>query len=258
MNQELKLKDKVALITGAGSGIGRAAALLFAKEGAKVVVADYYPKGGEETVRLIKEQGGEALFVGADVSKAYEAERMVKTAIEVYGRLDILYNNAGVMGPNSSLIECSEEEWDRFLDINLKGTFLCSKYAIPEMVKSGGGSIINTGSEMGMVGCDGAPAYSASKAGVINLTRSMASEYTQSGIRVNCINPGTIETHPHSLEENRRLIARVCPSGRMGKPEEVAYVALFLASDEASFVSGANIEVGGGAPLCRVPKKRYV
>jgi NAD(P)-dependent dehydrogenase (short-subunit alcohol dehydrogenase family) len=253
-----RLRDKVAIITGAGSGIGRAASLLFANEGARVAVVDCYRAGGEETTKLVKKSKGEAIFIEADVSKVSDAERLVRTAVEIYGKLDILYNNAGIMKPNRALVECSEEEWDKFLDVNLKGTFLCSKFAIPEMVKSGGGSIINTGSEMGLVGCDGAPAYSASKAGVISLTRSMASEYTQSNIRVNCINPGTIETHPRSSEETRQVIARVCPSGRMGKPEEVAYLALFLASDESSFISGASIEVGGGAPLCRVPIKRYI
>jgi NAD(P)-dependent dehydrogenase (short-subunit alcohol dehydrogenase family) len=258
MKHVRRLQNKVAIITGAGSGIGRAAALLFSKEGAKVVVADCDHKGGEDTTKLVEKLGGKAIFIETDVSNASEAERLVRNTVQKFGRLDILYNNAGIMKPQKPLLECSEEEWDRFFDVNLKGTFLCSKYAIPEMVRGGGGSIINTGSEMGLVGCDGAPAYSASKAGVISLTRSMASEYTQSSVRVNCINPGTIETRPRSSGETRQLVTRVCPSGRMGKTSEVAYVALFLASDDASFVSGANIEVGGGAPLCRVPRKRYI
>ncbi len=257
MSSRLRLKDKVAIITGAGSGIGKAAALLFASEGAKVVVADCVSNAGKETVGLIGKHGYEATFVRANISSAYDALNIVKRAVETYGRLDILYNNAGIVG-GSSLVDCSEEEWDRFLDTNLKGTFLCSKYAILEMAKRGKGSVINTGSEMGMIGCDGAAAYCASKAGVINLTRSMASEYTQSGIRVNCISPGTVATRSRSPDENQQIVSRVCPSGRLGQPEEIAYVALFLASDESSFISGANIEVGGGAPLCRVPKKKYL
>ena len=193
------------------------------------------------------------------MSKATDAERMVKATVEKYGKLDILHNNAAFLSRKQKpLIECSEEEWDRFIDTNLKGTFLCSKYAIPEMVKSGGGAIINMGSEMGMVGCDGAPAYSVSKAGIIHLTKCMASEYALSGIRVNSISPGTIETHPISPEDKPKIIKRVCPSGRVGEPEEVAYTALFLASDEASFITGSNVEVGGGAPLVRVPRKRYL
>ena len=188
MSQKLRLQGKVSIITGAGSGMGRAAAILFAKEGSKVVLAEYVPKAGKETVRLVRESGCEAVFIETDVSKASSVESMVKGVIQAYGRLDVLYNNAGVVLVKP-LTDTTEEEWNRMMDINLKGTFLCSKYAIPEMIKVGGGSIINVGSELGLVGSSNFGAYSSAKGGVIALTRSMASEYALRRIRVNCICP---------------------------------------------------------------------
>ena len=244
-----KLDGKVALITGAGSGIGRATALLFAKEGAKVVVADYVPVGGQETVRMIKEAGGEAIFVEADVSKASDVERMVKTAVDAYGRIDILYNNAGITRA-APTAETTEEEWDLVLDINLKGVFLGSKYAIPVMLNQGGGVIINTASIAGISGFRGMSAYCASKAAVILLTKTMALEYGRQNIRVNCICPGVIQTAMTKAWNPDETVQQVPPRGqpvkRGGQPEEIARAALYLASDDSSFVTGAALVVDGG------------
>lgn len=244
----MRLKDKVAVITGAGVGIGREAALLFSREGAKVVVADIAPETGEETAQLIKQRGGEAIFVRADVSKASDAERLVSETIARYGRLDILYNNAGVLGKVASVGDATEEDWDRVISINLKGVFLCSKYAVGEMVQGGGGVIINSASTMGLVGLPGNTAYSASKGGVIQFTKTMALEYAASHIRVNCICAGWIDTPMNANLDERVLkwTVRETPIGRLGKPEEVAQAALYLASDESSFVTGTALVIDGG------------
>jgi NAD(P)-dependent dehydrogenase (short-subunit alcohol dehydrogenase family) len=243
-----RLKDKVATVTGGGSGIGREIALLFAREEAKVVVADCAAEAGEETVRQIRESGGEAIFIKADVSQAGDAERMVRKTIEKYGRLDILCNNAGILGEVAAVGEATEENWDRVISVNLKSVFLCSRYAVREMIKSGGGVIINSASTMGFVGLPGNTAYSASKGGIIQFTKTMSLEYASSNIRVNCICAGWIDTPMNvNLEESIiRWTVRETPMGRLGKPEEVAQAALYFASDESSFVTGTTLVVDGG------------
>jgi len=243
-----KLDGKVAIITGAGSGMGRAAAVLFAKEGAKVVVADWAVEAGKETVRMIKEAGGEAIFVKADVSKAEDVKKMVKTSVDTYGKLDVLYNNAGIGCEVAPIAECTEDNWDKTIAVNLKGVFLGMKYAIPEMLKSGGGSIINTASQAARRCHPNLSPYNASKGGVISLTRGTAIEYATKNIRINCICPGAVAT-PLLLGFNPRLLERMksaIPLGRYAQPEEVAQLALFLASDESSFINGADLVIDGG------------
>lgn len=243
-----KLNGKVAIITGAGSGIGRATALLFAREGAKVVIADIDDVGGKETLKMIKDGGGEAIFVHADVSNAEDVKNMVKTAVDKYGGLHIIFNNAGIGGEMKDTANYPEEVFDKVIEVNLKGVWLGIKYAVPEILKSGGGSIINTASAGGLVGFPGVSAYCASKAGVVALTKVAALEYAKLNIRVNCIAPAVIKTPlsdkltPEMAEAQIQLV----PMGRMGKPEEVAKVALFLASDDSSFVTGHVLSVDGG------------
>ena len=253
-----KLDGKVALITGAGSGMGQATAYLFAQEGAKVGVVDIAPAGGQETLVLIKDYArGEAVFIEADVSKAADAERMVKTVVDTYGRLDILYNNAGISHPMALMADITEEDWDRIIDVNLKGVFLGSKYAIPVMIDQGGGVIINTASSTGVIGMAGLSVYTASKGGIVLLTKSMALDYAVKNIRVNCICPGIIMTQmaqrqfeglpvPDDPEEIRKMIQSLAPlGGFFGPPDAVAQAALYLASDDASYVSGAALMVDG-------------
>jgi NAD(P)-dependent dehydrogenase (short-subunit alcohol dehydrogenase family) len=243
-----KLAGKVALITGAGSGIGRATALLFAREGARIVVSDVVPQGGNETVDMIKKSGGQAVFVESDVSRWADVQKMVATTLDAYGQLDILYNNAGIMGKYIMTADTPEEVWDRIVDINLKGVFLGSKCVIPVMLRQGGGVIVNTASTAGMIGLPGLPAYCASKAAVIQLTKTMALEYADKNIRVNCICPGGITTpmaagydadNPPPFKQSQAM-------RRFGQPEEVAKVALYLASDDSSFVTGTSAVVDGG------------
>ena len=244
-----RLKNKVAIVTGGGSGIGRATCLLFAREGAKVVVADYVAEGGNETVKQIKTAGGEAVFVQADVSKSADVQNMIGATVRNYGRVDILFNNAGIEGPSSKLANLQEEDWDRVIAIDLTSVFLGIKYVIPEMVKQGGGVILSTASVAGMVGFPGSGAYAAAKAGVINLTRLAALEYADKNIRVNCICPGVIETPMVDRVvggRSRERIVRTEPVGRLGRPEEIANAALFLASDESSFATGAPFIIDGG------------
>jgi len=248
-----KLDGKVALITGAGSGMGQATALLFASEGAKVGIVDYVTKEGQNTVGMIKEAGGEAIFIQADISKATDTERMVETIVETYGRLDILHNNAGISQRMVPTAETTEEEWNRIIDVNLKGVFLGSKYAIPVMLKQGGGVIINTSSASGLEGWAGLGAYTASKGGVVLLTKTMALDYAGHNIRVNCICPGFIHTPmmdrqlPKDPQAKQAVTMRIqSPMGRVGQPQEIAKAALYLASDDSSYVTGAVLVVDGG------------
>lgn len=246
------LDGKVALVTGGSSGIGRASALGFAREGARVVVADRAVDGGEETVRMIRESGSDAIFVRVDVSKALEVEEMVGKTIEAYGRLDCAFNNAGVNTTTRTLThEYREEEWDRVIGVNLKGVWLCMKHEIIEMLKQGTGSIVNTSSIYGLVSAAGTSAYTASKHGVAGLTKASALEYASQGIRVNAVCPGYIRTPmvESVIDANPGLeewfISRE-PVGRLGTPQEVAEAVVWLCSDAASFVTGLIMPVDGG------------
>ncbi len=240
-----RLDEKVALITGAGSGIGRAGAYLFASEGARVAVVDCVATGGRETVRSIEESGGEATFVEADVSRAADVERMISRVMDTYGRLDILYNNAGIQGPVAPTAEVEEEDWDETLNINLKSAFLSCRRTIPLMLRQGGGVIINTSSTMGLGGKARIAPYCVSKAGIIVLTKTMAAEYARQNIRVNCICPGVIET-PMGRPSIARVRMDLIPQGKAGQPEDVARAALYLASDDAAYVTGTVLVVDGG------------
>lgn len=241
-----KLDGKVALITGAGSGIGRATSILFAKEGAKIGVADNVPAGAEETVKLIEEAGGEAIAITADVSKVSDVENMVKAVVDAYGRLDILFNNAGISAVNRAFTaDLSIEDWDTVININLRGVFLGCKFAIPHMLKNGGGSIISTSSVNGLRAATTIAPYCASKAGVINLMRTVAAEYGQQGIRANAICPGVIETGMTQEFVPLFDFSYIC-QGRSGQPDEIAQAVLFLASDDSSYVTGAAIPIDGG------------
>ena len=244
------VQGKIALVTGGGSGIGRATALKLAKEGAKVMIADYVPEGGERTVRMIEEAGGEASFVAADVSVTKQVEAMVAKTIASYGHIDCAFNNAGIEGRMANTVECTEETWDRTIAINLKGVWLCMKYEIPQMLKQGGGTIVNTASIAGLVGFEGLPAYNASKGGVVQLTRTAALEFATKNIRVNCVCPGVIRTPMvERLLDNRSFTEEQLnagePVGRMGKPEEIAEGVLWLLSDASSFVTGHPLVVDG-------------
>lgn len=243
-----KLDDRVAIVTGAGSGIGRATALLFADEGAKVVVADWHE---EEGGRVAAEIGEAGVFVKVDVSQPQQVEAMVRTAVEKFGRLDVIFNNAGIEGEQAPTADCTLENWERVIGVNLTGTFLGMKYAIPAMLKNGGGVIINNASVAGIVGFPGIPAYAASKGGVVLMTKTVALEYAKEGIRANVICPGVIwtpmvERFTAGSEETRAILEASEPIGRFGQPEEVARLALFLASDDSSFCTGAPFVVDGG------------
>ena len=246
------MQDKVALVTGASSGIGRATALVFAREGAKVVVADLNVVGGQETVQLVKAAGGEAVFVETDVSQAASVEAMVQTAVDTYGRLDCAHNNAGVEGVLSRTAEQTEQDWGPVIRINLKGVWLCMKYELPHMVQQGSGAIVNTASGAGLIGVKRMAAYVASKHGVIGLTKTAALEYAKSGVRVNAVCPGVIQTAMVERVSGRRpdvlekMIAAE-PIGRSGQPEEIAESVVWLCSDAASFVTGHAMAVDGGA-----------
>ena len=246
------LDGRVALVTGGGSGIGRASSLAYARDGAKVVIVDVNVEGGEETVQSIKEAGGEAILVHADVSKAVEVQQIVDRTVEAYGRLDCAFNNAGVSGRSrGTMVDHSEEEWDRVIGINLKGVWLCMKAQIPQMLKQGGGAIVNNASVAGLVGIRRTSAYVAAKHGVVGLTKAAALEYAESGIRVNAVCPGYINTplvrsvfdQLEGMEEE--VIARH-PLGRLGEPHEIAEAVVWLSSDAASFVTGHTMTVDGG------------
>lgn len=244
-----QFENKVALVTGAGSGIGRAAALAFAREGARVVVVDIAEVGGMETVKLIEEGGGQAIFARCDVSSRHDVEAMVKRTVETYGRLDCAFNNAGA-GVLTSTTDCTEEAFDLAVRVNLKGGWLCMKYEILQMEKQGGGAIVNTASAAGVVAQQGHSPYSGAKAGLIQLTKVAALESGEKGIRVNAVSPGPIRTPMlEPLLNDPRIkehITKNVPMHRAGTPEEVAATALFLCSDAASFVNGAIVPVDGG------------
>src|SRR5437773_8032229 len=248
----MRLKDKIALITGAGSGIGREAALLFAKEGAAVVVVDLAEAPGRETTRAIEAVGGRALFVRADVSKAADAEGMVAAAEKAYGRLNVLFNNAGIFpAADGSVTGTDEEIWDLVMRVNLKGVFLGCKYGIPALLRAGGGSIINTASFVAVVGAATAQiAYTASKGGVLAMTREIAVAYAKQGIRANALCPGPVDTPllqqllADPAARARRLVH--VPMGRLAQAGEIARAALFLASGDSSYVNGATFLVDGG------------
>jgi NAD(P)-dependent dehydrogenase (short-subunit alcohol dehydrogenase family) len=248
-----RLQDKVALVTGAASGIGRATALTFAREGAKLVIADMNEDGGQQTAHIITENGGEATFVQVDVTSASQIEAMISKTVETYGRLDCSFNNAGTEGTTMvSTVDYKEEDWNRVLSINLTGVWLCMKYEITQMLKQGGGAIVNTASVAGLVGSRGAgSAYAASKHGVVGLTKTAALEYAKHGIRVNCVCPGVIRTPmmermlTRTPELEQQYMAAE-PIGRLGMPEEVAESVVWLCSDAASFVTGHTMTVDGG------------
>jgi NAD(P)-dependent dehydrogenase (short-subunit alcohol dehydrogenase family) len=249
----MRLAEKVALITGGTSGTGRATALLFAQEGAKIAITGRNETRGREVVEGIKQAGGTAIFVRSDVRFAEECRRAVEETLQAFGRLDILFNNAGVLYANT-VPDCSEEEWDLTLDTNLKGTYLMSKFALLTMIAQGSGVIINNASGWGLVGGDAAAAYCASKGGVVLLTKAMAIDHARQGIRVNCVCPGDVDTPMLPEDAQRRGMkweaylasAANRPMGRIGKPEEIAKAVLFLASDDSSFVTGAVLAVDGG------------
>ena len=248
------LQGKVALITGAGMGIGKNTALLFAREGAKVVVADVDIEGGEETARLIINDGGQATFVKTDVSSAEEVKKLVQKAVDTYGRLDCAFNNAGVSKREPApTADFTEEEWEWIININLKGVWLCMKYEILQMLKQdSGGAIVNASSLAGQVGLPGYPIYTASKHGVSGLTKVAALEYANKGIRINAVCPGLIQTRMTATSNETEAaglaqdIKLKQPLGRLGLPEEVGKAAAWLCSDEASFVTGHLLSVDGG------------
>jgi len=242
---------KVAIVTGVGSGIGRASALAFAREGAKVVAADVVIDAGEETVKIIRDAGGEAIFVKCDVSNAAYVEALVAAAVDKYGKLDVAHNNAGIFGPTGVMtLDYDEDTFDRVVSVNLKGTFLCMKYEIQAMMATGGGAIVNTASAAGLVATPGNIGYSASKFGVNGITKTAAVEYGAYGIRVNSVCPGFVETPMMATylgsEAGRALVRSVEPIGRWAQPAEIAEVAVWLCSDNASFVTGANVPADGG------------
>jgi len=250
----MRLGNKVAIITGAGSGQGRAAAILFAKEGAKVVVSDWKPELGDETVAMVRKDGGEAIFVRTDVSESADVQNLIRQTIATFGRIDILYNNAGVGFSSplsmSDVINTPEADWDRVIAINLRSMYLTAKYGIPEMIRSGGGSIINTASIAALIGSEAAHAYTAAKGGMVALSRALAVEFGPKNIRVNCICPGAIDTPMIApvvdpLKKSGQPFM-TSPIRRLGTPEDIAQCALYLASDESGFVTGATIVVDGG------------
>lgn len=243
-----RLDGKVAIVTGGGTGIGQATAILFAKEGAKVVIACRTTKTGEETVRMIEEAGGEALFVRTDITKEKDVENMVKKTVQTYGKLDILFSNAGI-GPSEPLLEAKEETFNEMMSTNVKGTLFGIKYAVPEMIKAGGGSIINHSSIAAESAQKGVGIYSATKAAILGLTWVAAIEFAPYNIRVNAIKPGVVATplslDAHTLEDIRSIESNI-PQRRLQKPEEIAYGALFLASDESSGMTGQRLTIDGG------------
>jgi NAD(P)-dependent dehydrogenase (short-subunit alcohol dehydrogenase family) len=252
----MRLAGKVCVITGAGGGMGRVASKMFAAEGAKVVVAEFSEAAGLETVRLVRESGGEATFVKADVSSEASAKAMIDHAVATYGRVDVLYNNAGIMPEaDHSVIDTDVATWDQVMAVNVRGVFLGCKYAIPKMVEQGAGSIINIASFVALLGCSvPQDAYTASKGALISLTRSLAVQFGPKGVRTNAICPGPVET-PLLMdwlvkdEEAKRIRLARNPTGRFGKPEEIVHMAMYLASDESRWTNGAQLVVDGGISI---------
>ena len=249
----MRLANKVALITGGTSGIGEATAILFAKEGAKVAITGRNEKRGHAVTEQITKDGGQAIFIRTDVRLTADCRRAVDETVRAFGRLDVLFNNAGIFYAHTAL-ECSEEEWDEQLDINLKGAFLMSKFALPPMIGQGSGVIINNSSGWGLVGGDRAVAYCASKGGMVLMTKAMAIDHGRQGIRVNCICPGDVDTPMLPADARLRGLkweeylagCATRAMGRIGTPEEIARAVLFLASEDSSFMTGATLAVDGG------------
>lgn len=246
---ETTFKNQVVVVTGGSFGIGRATAIAFAKKGAKVVIADWIEN--EETMDLIEKYGGEAIFVKCDVSNRADVKALIDKTIDTFGRLDFAFNNAGIEGISAIVQECSEENWDKTIGVNLKGIWLCMKYEIPEMLKNGKGAIVNCSSVAGLIGYSGLPAYVASKHGVLGLTKTAALECAKKGIRINAVCPGVIQTPmidrlTRKKKETIEQFMNLEPVGRFGFPEEIANAVLWLCSDEASFVTGIAMPVDGG------------
>jgi NAD(P)-dependent dehydrogenase (short-subunit alcohol dehydrogenase family) len=250
-NKDKAFTGKVAFVTGAGSGIGRATALAFARAGASVVVADITEQGNQETARLIEEQSGRALALRCNVTQTDEVKSALEKTTEAFGRLDFAFNNAGIEQKNAATAEIGEEEWNRIVDTNLRGVFLCMKYEIPLMLKQGGGAIVNTASGAGLIGIKGGAAYAAAKHGLIGLTKSAALDYAARNIRVNAVAPGYIATpmmdrFTGGTAKGRERVISEEPVGRMGRPEEIAAAVLWLCSDAAAFVLGHALVIDGG------------
>lgn len=246
---EQTFKDQTAIVTGASFGIGRATALAFAERGANVVLADWAEN--DETLKLIKKTGGEAIFVKCDVSQETDVKNLIDKSIEKFGRIDHAFNNAGTEGQTARTHECSDENWERVIGVNLKGVWMCMKYQIPHMLEQGKGTIVNNASVAGLVGFMGVPAYVASKHGVVGLTKNAALEYAKQNIRVNAVCPGIIKTpmidrFTGKAKEVEKQFTDMEPVGRMGEPEEVAEAVIWLCSDAASFVTGHAMTVDGG------------
>lgn len=250
-NTESGMAGKVAFVTGAANGIGRATAVAFAREGASVVVADISEPGSQETVHMIEELGGQAVAVTSNVTIAEDVRSALDKTIETFGRLDFAFNNAGVEHPSTPLADITEETWERVIDINLRGVFLCMKYEIPLLLQQGGGAIVNTSSGAGVQGFKGGAAYGASKFGVVGMTKCAALDYAGSNIRVNAVCPGIIDTPmmdrlTEGTPEGRERVIAQEPVGRMGTPEEIAATVIWMCSDESSFLVGHALVVDGG------------
>ncbi|MFQ6067405.1 MAG: SDR family NAD(P)-dependent oxidoreductase [bacterium] len=249
----MRLENKVAVITGAGAGMGRVTAVLFSEEGAKTVVVDIDKKGGEGTVDMIRGNQGEVLFVPTDITDPSQVRSMVTKVIEAYKKLDILVNNAGVYA-RGDVINTDEELWDRIMNVNLRAAFLCCRYCIPEMIKGGGGTVVNVASEAGIGAWKNQVVYNVSKAGLIFLTKSIAVDFASQNVRANCVCPGTTETplvasylaKQTDPQKARQNFEKIRPANRLGRPEEIAYGILYLASDESPYATGAVLSIDGG------------